>query len=81
MGPESGAAPVSPPRRVARREVRYPVRISLNVAVESAEILAELERCMGHPRGVLARAALERGLEATLLDVAGGSETSRGRVA
>ena len=47
-----------------RRTGRYPVRISLNVTAETAEVLAFLQVRFRESRGVVARDALSRGLVA-----------------
>ena len=54
---------VAMPTSVARRSGRFPVRLSLNISENTFEGLDELERLTGFPRAVLARSAVDRGLD------------------
>ena len=50
------------PTNVNRRSGDYPVRVSLNVTVETSEVVDYLEQTTGECRGVIAREALNMGL-------------------
>ena len=50
------------PTRVQRRSGDYPVRVSLNVTVETSEVVDYLEQTTGEYRGVIVRESLNIGL-------------------
>ena len=50
------------PTSVQRRSGDYPVRVSLNVTVETSEVVDYLEQITGEYRGVIVREALNMGL-------------------
>ena len=50
------------PTSVNRRSGDYPVRVSLNVTVETSEVVDYLEQTTGEYRGVIVREALNMGL-------------------
>ena len=50
------------PTSVQRRSGDYPVRVSLNVTVETSEVVDYLEQTTGEYRGVIVREALNMGL-------------------
>ena len=50
------------PTRVKKRQGQFPVRVSLNVTIETSEVIDFLERSSGENRGVIVRDALSLGL-------------------
>lgn len=50
------------PTRVQKRSGQYPIRVSLNVTVETSDVVDYLERATGELRGVIIRESLNFGL-------------------